>query len=91
MPVDRERERDRYGAPSSTASTSSVDPVLPTPGEERESGEMFGIVRAESESGIGIGSGEEIRGKRIGEEREKEDGPKKKRRVALTHLGEDVG
>ena len=83
--------------PSST--TSSVDPVPPTPGSESEKDYLFGglsqsggSVRRESVSSTGAGLGlglEESKkeeSKRVAETAD--EAPKKKRRVALTHLGD---
>ncbi|WVQ86082.1 hypothetical protein IAT38_008250 [Cryptococcus sp. DSM 104549] len=80
--------------PSSVASSSGAgggggasvagEHVLPTPTPSEDvepfsSGKRVGL-------GIGGGEGEK---KREGEAKEKEEAPKRKRRVALTHLGED--
>ena len=76
--------------PSSTA--SSTDPTLPTPGEESEAIGFSKTVSSESDSstGLGINAGvQEAISKRSvpasGDE------PRKKRRVALTHLGDGEG
>lgn len=77
-------------APSSTA--SSTDPTLPIPGDEAESyGFSRAVVSSESGSAIGLGLSagvEEAGSKRSAAESE---GPKKKRRIALTHLGDGEG
>lgn len=76
--------------PSSTA--SSTDPTLPTPADEPESYSFGRTVTSEPESpatGLGVNAGSEAaRSKRPSEEGE---GPKKKRRIALTHLGGGEG
>ncbi|KAK4688475.1 chromatin assembly factor 1 subunit B, partial [Tremellales sp. Uapishka_1] len=79
--------------PSST--TSSNDHVLPTPGDEVD-GYAFAKFRGRSESqsssvtmGLGLGSSDELGLKRNPTEEGEAEGPKKKRRIALTHLGDD--
>ncbi|ORY31231.1 WD40-repeat-containing domain protein [Naematelia encephala] len=83
-----------FVAPPSSVS-SATELILPTPGDERE-GFIFGrTARSESVSssvaaGLGLsGPGEESL-IASGQKRavEEGDGPKKKRRVALTHLGD---
>lgn len=76
--------------PSSTA--SSTDPNIPTPGEESDAFGFPKTVSYESNSstGLGISAGvKEAVSKRTIPEGG--DGPKKKRRVALTHLGSEEG
>lgn len=85
--------------PSSTA--SSVDAIPPTPGSESEKDYTFsahstsgGSARRESESsvsaaglGLGLEESKKEETKRAGETAG--EAPKKKRRVALTHLGDE--
>jgi chromatin assembly factor 1 subunit B len=84
--------------PSSTS--SSVDPVPPTPGSESEKDYTFGgfnqsggsISRESGSSvtaglGLGLEDNKKEEGKRGGESGD--EAPKKKRRVALTHLGDE--
>lgn len=73
--------------PSST--TSSADLVLPTPGEESDSYSFVrpsGSESGSSVTGLGI-LGEAEFGTQKRESVDEDAAPKKKRRVALTHLG----
>ncbi|WWD20746.1 hypothetical protein CI109_105222 [Kwoniella shandongensis] len=87
-----------HPTPSSVA--SSADPILPTPSEEVEG---FSFPKTVSESGsstaglgLGLGQGAEDGGQglkrgsgQVENPASGEEAPKKKRRVALTHLGEE--
>lgn len=75
------------GRPSSS-SVSSVDQPLPTPSDETESFVGGGLRRpsGESDSTVGLGLSDDT-GKR--ERPDEGAAPKKKRRVVLTHLGDD--
>ena len=74
--------------PSSTA--SSADPVLPTPGEESDAFGFSRTISSESESSTALGpshtASDDTGTKRPA--REAGEGPKKKRRIPLTHLGD---
>lgn len=75
--------------PSSTA--SSTDPTLPTPSDETHAFGFPKTISHDSDTSIGLGlsAGTEESGSK--RPRDEGDGPKKKRRIALTHLKDAEG
>jgi chromatin assembly factor 1 subunit B len=78
-----------------SSASSVTEGVLPTPGEEGEApggGYGWGKMRSGSESsavGLGFRTDESAAGESVGKRHAEEvEVPKKKRRVALTHLGD---